>query len=144
MLKHLPQTAPTETKPAPKEEEAKEKETAPAPKTPRSRGARAPRPKREPPTGELSETMLFVSNLPYKVKDDDLKAIFQEFKVTSARVVCLRNGMSKGFGFVEVDSHEEQARVLNEFSSIVVDGRELIVKQAQKTQVPRSAEETTE
>jgi len=97
--------------------------------TPKQR-TRKPRQKREPYTGPLSETMLFVSNLPFKVKDDDLRAIFQEFNVISARVICLADGKSKGFGFVEVETHEEQSRVLNEFSSIVVDGRELIVKQA--------------
>jgi len=99
-------------------------------------GERKPR----DPNGPLSDTMLFVSNLPYKVTDADLKSIFQEYNVTSAHVVRLRNGVSKGFGFVDVASKVEQQKVLDELQNVSVDGRELIIKVSLATQKPRTSE----
>ncbi|KAJ3019080.1 hypothetical protein HKX48_002386 [Thoreauomyces humboldtii] len=109
----------------------------------RGRGARAPRAPRAPRenSGETSETTLFVANLPFKVTDEDLKSIFKDYQVTSAHVVVLRSGRSKGFGFVEVASEEEQQKVLNELKNVEVDGRELVIKVAMKHQTPPSAEE---
>jgi len=104
-----------------------------------SRGKSSERKPRDP-NGPLSDTMLFVSNLPYKVTDADLKSIFQEYNVTSAHVVRLRSGVSKGFGFVDVASKNEQQKVLDELQNVSVDGRELIIKVALATQKPRTSE----
>ncbi|KAJ3092596.1 hypothetical protein HK102_005365 [Quaeritorhiza haematococci] len=90
------------------------------------------------PEGEPSDTMLFVANLPFKVTDADLKAIFHDYKVVSAHVVRLRSGRSKGFGFVEVESKEEQQRVLTELKNVAVDERELVIKVAMASQVPHN------
>jgi RNA recognition motif-containing protein len=113
---------------------------------PKTKKPRAP--KREY-TGELSLSTIFVSNLPYAVKgisacvllllDDDLKDIFSAFTVVTAHVVTLRNGQSKGFGFVEVSTHEEQLKVLQDFAEIVVDERTLVVKAANAL-VPKATE----
>ncbi|KAJ3197416.1 hypothetical protein HK101_003842 [Irineochytrium annulatum] len=102
--------------------------------TPADAKTRRPRPKREKPIGNaegpLSETMLFVANLPFKVDNAALGHIFNGYKVTSSKVVTLRNGRSKGFGFVEVADKSEQDRVLNELQNVQVDGRDLIIKVA--------------
>jgi RNA recognition motif-containing protein len=118
-------------------------DSAAVPKTKKPRA-----PKREY-TGELSPTTIFVSNLPYAVKgialvvfnvsDNDLMDIFKDFTVVTAHVVTLRNGQSKGFGFVEVSSHEEQLRVLRDFEEIVVDERTLVVKAANAHQPKEEA-----
>ncbi|KAJ1557921.1 hypothetical protein HK405_014843, partial [Cladochytrium tenue] len=79
---------------------------------------------------QLSKTILFVANLPFKVDNDRLAEIFKDYSVTSAKVVTLRNGRSKGFGFVEVANEGEQQRVLSDLKNIQVDGRELIIKVA--------------
>lgn len=92
-------------------------------------------------TGEPSERMLFVANLPFRVTDEDLTAIFQEFSVTSAKVVRLRNGRSKGYGFVEVKDKSEQQRVLEELANVSVDGRDLVVRVAMAHQTPRNENE---
>ena len=49
---------------------------------------------------------LYVGNLPYGVRDNDLEQAFGEFgAVTSAKVMMERDtGRSKGFGFVEMGS----------------------------------------
>ena len=57
---------------------------------------------------------LYVGNLPYTVRDDDLSQSFGEFgTVTSAKVMMERDtGRSKGFGFVEMgdDAQAQAAR----------------------------------
>ncbi|KAI8836569.1 hypothetical protein BC829DRAFT_447849 [Chytridium lagenaria] len=68
----------------------------------------------------------------------------EDYKVTSAKVVSLRNGRSKGFGFVEVESEEEQARVISELQNIQVDGRDLIIKVALQSSHNVPGEEATE
>jgi RNA recognition motif-containing protein len=59
--------------------------------------------------------MLFVANLGFHVDDDALRDLFIEadINVVSARVVRWRWGhprKSKGYGFVDVGSEEEQAK----------------------------------
>jgi len=103
------------------------------------RGGRAPA--SDPASGETSQTTLFVANLPFKVTNEDLASIFKDYKVTSAHVVKLRNGRSKGFGFVEVESEEQQQKVLSELKNVVVDGRELVIKVALASQTPPAADE---
>ncbi|KAJ3039624.1 hypothetical protein HDV00_012082 [Rhizophlyctis rosea] len=110
----------------------------------RGSGRRFPRAPRaasgEEGTAETSKTTLFVANLPFKVTNEDLSSIFKEYKVTSAHVVKLRNGRSKGFGFVEVENEDQQQKVLNELKNVVVDGRELVIKVALASQVPPAGE----
>jgi len=114
----------------------------------RGRGRRNPRGGRTPVegerpevTGELSETGIFVANLPFKVTDEDLKSIFKDYNITKARVIRLRSGRSKGFGFVEVDSKDEQDRIINELKNVVVEGRELVIKVALANQTSQEADE---
>ncbi|KAJ3073129.1 hypothetical protein HDU98_002165, partial [Podochytrium sp. JEL0797] len=98
---------------------------APAPPAPRP--PRVPRQKTECPA---SKTTLFVANLPFKVDSDSLAKIFADYNVASAKVVTLRNGRSKGFGFVELVSEEEQLKVLQDLedSNLNVDGRDLSIR----------------
>lgn len=98
-----------------------------------SRGSRTPR---EPRDNTPSKTTIFVANLPFKVTDEDLSSIFKDYNVSSAHVVKLRSGRSKGFGFVEVANEEEQQKVLSELKNVVVDGRELVIKVAMAYQTP--------
>ena len=52
---------------------------------------------------------LYVGNLPYTVRDEDLQQAFGDFgSVNSAKVMMERDtGRSKGFGFVEMGSDAE-------------------------------------
>jgi RNA recognition motif-containing protein len=93
------------------------------------------------PEGEPSEDVLFIGNLPYKVTDEELKQIFSQYEVTTARVVALHNGRSKGFGFVHVVNKAEQQKILAELQGVQVNGRELIIKVAKASQTPRPAKE---
>ncbi|KAG1892654.1 hypothetical protein F4604DRAFT_1672625 [Suillus subluteus] len=108
----------------------------PAPRKPRVRRPRAPRPPRavgEDPIGEPSKTTLFVANLGFSVDDETLSALFTEagVNVVSARVVRRRWGTprkSKGYGFVDVGTEEEQVKAIEAVQGKEVGGRAIAVK----------------
>ena len=60
-------------------------------------------------TGGKMRNKLYVGNLSYSVRDDDLQQQFSGFgQVQSAKVMMERDtGRSKGFGFVEMSNSEE-------------------------------------
>jgi RNA recognition motif-containing protein len=112
-----------------------------APKTPKP--ARAPG---EAPAGEPSKTMLFVANLGFTVDDAALSTLFTEAGITviSARVVRRRWGQprrSKGYGFVDVGSEEQQQKAIEALQSKEVGGREIVLKIAVDSDVKKADEE---
>jgi RNA recognition motif-containing protein len=119
-------------------EKAPAAEGAPAPKNARTkkpRAPRVPRPAGEAPTGEPSKTVLFVANLGFNVDDDALRNLFTEagINVVSARVVCWRWGRprkSKGYGFVDVGTEEEQNKGITALQGKEIDNRPIVVKVA--------------
>jgi cold-inducible RNA-binding protein len=78
-------------------------------------------------------TKLYVGNLSSEVTNDGLRLLFSDkgFLVSSARVICDREGgRSRGFGFVEVGTHEDADRVVGEMNGVDMEGRSLHVKKA--------------
>lgn len=75
---------------------------------------------------------LYVGNLAYSVRDDDLQGAFTQFgTVTSAKVMMDRDtGRSKGFGFVEMGSDAEAQAAINGMNGQSLDGRALVVNEA--------------
>jgi RNA recognition motif-containing protein len=75
---------------------------------------------------------LYVGNLAYSVRDDDLQQAFAQFgTVTSAKVMMDRDtGRSKGFGFVEMGSDAEAQSAINGMNGQALDGRALVVNEA--------------
>ncbi len=75
---------------------------------------------------------LYVGNLPYSVRDDDLNQAFSEFgQVTSAKVMMERDtGRSKGFGFVEMGSDAEAQSAIEGMNGHDMGGRALVVNEA--------------
>jgi RNA recognition motif-containing protein len=61
----------------------------------------------------LSNTAVFVANLPFAVTDAELSAFFKEHRPKSAHVVVTRNGRSRGYGFVEFDSEKDQKEAID-------------------------------
>jgi len=124
-----------EAAPAPPAASVPEGETVEAkkPRVRKPRNARPSRPAGEDPAGEPSKTMLFVANLGFTVDDAGLSALFTEagIQVMSARVVRRRWGQprkSKGYGFVDVGSEEEQAKAIAALEGKDIDGRPIAVK----------------
>lgn len=98
---------------------------------PKVKAPREPRKPKGPPTGEPSKTLLFVANLPFTFTDEQLKSAFDGFKVKTATVIKRRFGTrTKGFGFVDMETEEDQQRALKEVHGKEVDGRELQLKVA--------------
>ena len=75
---------------------------------------------------------LYVGNLPYTVRDEDLQQSFGQFgAVTSAKVMMERDtGRSKGFGFVEMASDAEAQAAINGMSGQSLGGRSITVNEA--------------
>lgn len=110
-----------------------------APRVRRPRYSRRVRPEGEDPVGELSKTVLFVANLGFNVDDVGLSSIFTDAGITvvTARIVRRQYGhprRSKGYGFVDVGSEEEQKKAIELLQGKDVGGRPIAVKIAVNTQ----------
>ena len=85
---------------------------------------------------------LYVGNLSYSVRDDDLQQHFSAFgHVQSAKVMMERDtGRSKGFGFVEMSSAEEAQAAIEGLHGKNMGGRDLTVNIARPMEArpPRS------
>ncbi|MGE5865497.1 MAG: RNA recognition motif domain-containing protein [Rhizobacter sp.] len=75
---------------------------------------------------------LYVGNLSYNVRDDDLQQAFAQFgAVSSAKVMMDRDtGRSKGFGFVEMGTDQEAQAAINGMNGQNLDGRAVVVNEA--------------
>ena len=75
---------------------------------------------------------LYVGNLPYSVRDNDLEQAFGAFgSVSSAKVMMERDtGRSKGFGFVEMGSDAEAQAAINGMNGQQIEGRAVVVNEA--------------
>jgi cold-inducible RNA-binding protein len=75
---------------------------------------------------------LYVGNLPYTVRDDDLQQAFSAYgTVNSAKVMMERDtGRSKGFGFVEMGSDAEAQSAIEGMNGQSLGGRSLVVNEA--------------
>jgi cold-inducible RNA-binding protein len=85
---------------------------------------------------------LYVGNLPYTVRDEDLQQSFSAFgSVNSAKVMMERDtGRSKGFGFVEMGSDAEAQAAIQGMNGQSLGGRSLVVNEARpmEPRPPRS------
>lgn len=84
----------------------------------------------------LMNNKVYVGNLPYSVRDEELKNHFAQIgEITSATVIMdRRTNRSKGFGFVEFANAEDANRAIEELNGKDLDGRELRVSMARPRQ----------
>ena len=83
---------------------------------------------------------LFVGNLPFATKDEDLQQLFASFgEVNSARVIFdKQTNRSRGFGFVEMEA-DVATRAMSELNDSDYGGRKIRVSEAhEKEQRERS------
>jgi hypothetical protein len=75
---------------------------------------------------------LYVGNLPYSFRDEDLQQAFAAHgSVSSAKVMMERDtGRSKGFGFVEMGSDAEAQTAIEAMNGQQFGGRGLVVNEA--------------
>lgn len=75
---------------------------------------------------------LYVGNLSYGIRDEDLQQAFAQYgNVSSAKVMMDREtGRSKGFGFVEMSSDAEAQSAISGMNGQTLDGRAVVVNEA--------------
>lgn len=76
---------------------------------------------------------IFVSNLGFNVRDEDLREFFTPYgEVSSAKIIMDREtNRSRGFGFVEMSDDTAARKAISELDQAIVDGRALKVVEAQ-------------
>ncbi|MDE5575381.1 MAG: RNA-binding protein [Bacteroidales bacterium] len=82
---------------------------------------------------------IFVANLNYKVRSENLKEIFAEYgEVTAARIITERGTRrSKGFGFVEMSNDDDAKKAIAALDGDEWEVRTIIVKEAlPRTEAP--------
>lgn len=78
------------------------------------------------------ENKLFVGNLNWDMKDEDLAKIFSEVgEVVSANIIHYQDGRSKGFGFVEMAKAGDVQKAIDQLNDKEVMGRPIRVDKAQ-------------
>lgn len=77
----------------------------------------------------MAQQNLFIGSLAYATTDDSLKAFFEQIgPVASARVIIDRDsGRSKGFGFVEFESEDNNQKAIDQLDGKELDGRTISV-----------------
>jgi cold-inducible RNA-binding protein len=82
--------------------------------------------------GEKSIVKLYVGNLPFSMKDDELRGLFEPHgDVASANVITDREtGRSRGFGFVELLDDTAAKNAIEAMQDVTADGRPLVVNEA--------------
>jgi len=75
---------------------------------------------------------IYVGNLPWSIKDEELHTLFAEYgEISSANVIMDKfSGRSKGFGFVEMPNDGDAEIAIKALNEKEVDGRNLRVNEA--------------
>lgn len=75
---------------------------------------------------------IYVGNLNFKVTEDDLTGIFEEYgTVSDAKVITDKmSGRSKGFGFVTMENADEANKAIEELNGAELESREMVVNEA--------------
>ena len=75
---------------------------------------------------------IFVANLSFRVENDDLNKLFEEYgEVASAKVITDKfSGRSRGFGFVEMNDETQATKAIEELNGVELDGKVIAVSVA--------------
>ncbi len=75
---------------------------------------------------------MYIGNLSYRVREDDLREVMEEYGVVDSVKLILdrETRKSKGFAFVEMPNDDEARRVITELNGAEYAGRQMVVKEA--------------
>lgn len=75
---------------------------------------------------------IYVGNLDFKVNENELKGIFEEFgSVSEAKIITDKySGRSKGFGFVTMENESEAQKAINDLNGATFSNRSIVVNEA--------------
>jgi polyadenylate-binding protein len=78
-------------------------------------------------------TNLYVKNIDLEVTQEELEELFRPFgRMTSAIIQLDDEGKSKGFGFVNYETHEEAQAAVDALHDLDIRGKKIFVSRAQK------------
>eukprot|EP00484_Ammonia_sp_Unknown_P029513 CAMPEP_0197036642 /NCGR_PEP_ID=MMETSP1384-20130603/14093_1 /TAXON_ID=29189 /ORGANISM="Ammonia sp." /LENGTH=472 /DNA_ID=CAMNT_0042466839 /DNA_START=293 /DNA_END=1708 /DNA_ORIENTATION=+ len=83
----------------------------------------------------ITNANLYITNVPPHFVDNDLFKLFQDYgKIVECRILCDQNGVSRGVGFVRMDTHHNAIQALQAMDQYVIDDKNppLLVKLAQR------------
>lgn len=77
---------------------------------------------------------IYVGNLDYKVDENVLKTIFEEYgSVNEVKIISDRySGQSKGFGFITMNDAAEANKAISKLHGTVLENREIVVNEARE------------
>ena len=83
---------------------------------------------------------IYVGNLDFKVDENDLTGIFEEYgTVSSTKLITDKfSGKSKGFAFVVMDDAGEAQKAIDELNGAVLENREMVVNIAKPRKTSNS------
>jgi RNA recognition motif-containing protein len=75
---------------------------------------------------------LYVGNLPFKVDETALEALFGQVGIVESVHVMrdAETGRARGFAFVEMATDQDATKAINQFHEYQLDGRALTVNEA--------------
>jgi RNA recognition motif-containing protein len=75
---------------------------------------------------------LYIGNLPYEVTEEDLRTNFSEVgKISSVSIIKDKyTGLSRGFGFVEMETEKEAEEAIKKFNGGQLLGKTITVNEA--------------
>lgn len=75
---------------------------------------------------------IYVGNLSFKVNEDDLRQLFEEFgELNSVKIITDKySGKSKGFAFIVMDNDSEANSAIQELNGKDLADRQIVVNEA--------------
>ncbi|CAF3908710.1 unnamed protein product [Rotaria sp. Silwood2] len=84
-----------------------------------------------------TQKRLHVSNIPFRFRDDDLKAMFEQFgEIVDTEIIFNERG-SKGFGFVTFASSDDADAAREKLHGAIIEGRKIEVNMATARSQPK-------
>lgn len=98
-------------------------------------GLHVPRKERQSKLDEIRSqfTNLYVKNLDLEITQEEFTKLFEPFGTITSSVLQLdEDGKSKGFGFVNFETHEEAEKAAETLNDTEINGKKVFVGRAQK------------
>jgi RNA recognition motif-containing protein len=77
---------------------------------------------------------IYVGNLDFKVDEEDLKSIFEEYgNVSETKIITDKfTGRSKGFGFVTMGNNTDGIKAIDELNGATLENKQIVVNVARE------------
>lgn len=77
---------------------------------------------------------IYVGNLDFKVDEEDLKGVFEEYgNVSETKIITDKfSGRSKGFGFVTMGNNADGKKAIDELNGASLENRQIVVNEARE------------